>query len=261
MLDEHSEWGGKYIASLSHDIRLAYPDIKGFSVRNLKYMLKFAREFDWDFVQTVSAQISWSHNIALMDKVPVPEQRVWYATNAIEQGWSLSVLEHQISTRLFERSESAVKVTNFKRLLPPADSEMVQQSLKDPYIFDFISAGKDASEKQLEDQMIENVTKLLLELGEGFAFMGRQYHLVVSNQDFYIDLLFYNVKLRRYIVVELKATDFKPEYTGKLGFYVAVVDDTMRHEGDLPTVGLLLCKNKDNAVAEYSLQSSSMPIG
>lgn len=138
---------------------------------------------------------------------------------------------------------------------------MVQQSLKDPYVFDFILTGEETSENQLEEQMVKNVTELLLELGEGFAFMGHQYHLVVSGKDFYIDLLFYNVKLRRYIVVELKARDFKPEYTGQLGFYVSVVDDLMRDEGDLPTIGLLLCKSKDNAIAEYSLRSASAPIG
>lgn len=261
LIEEHSEWGNRFIESLANDIRLAYPGIKGFSVRNLKYMLKFYREFDFEFVQTVSAQISWSHNIALMDKVKDLEQRSWYARAAAERGWSLAVLEHQISTQLFQRQAKTQKVTNFDRLLPPADSEMVQQVLKDPYIFDFITTGENIEEKTIEDEMVRNITALLLELGAGFAFMGRQYHLVVSDKDFYLDLLFYNTRLRRYFVVELKAGEFKPEYVGKLGFYVAAVDDLLRNEHDSSTIGLLLCKTKDNTIAEYSLRSTSTPIG
>lgn len=205
--------------------------------------------------------MSWSHNILLMDKVKDKEQQTWYSRKAIEYGWSLSVLEHQVSINLFERQAEAQKVTNFDRLLPPADSEMVQQELKDPYIFDFITAEEGIEERTIEDEMVRNVTSLLLELGTGFAFMGRQYHLVVSEQDFYIDLLFYNTKLSRYVVIELKTGEFKPEYTGKLGFYVTAIDDLLRNEHDGPTIGLLLCKTKDNTIAEYSLRSTSVPIG
>ena len=261
MIDERSEWGSRFVESLSHDIRVAYPGIKGFSVRNLKYMQKFYREHDYEFVQTVSAQLSWSHNVALMDKVKSADQRTWYARCSIEYGWSLAILEHQISIRLYERQVSAGKTTNFDRTLPSADSELVEQAFKDPYIFDFVTTEQGAAEKDVENEMVRNVTSLLLELGTGFGFMGRQYHLLVSGKDFYIDLLFYNKRLRRYVVVELKATEFKPEYVGKLGFYVAAVDDLLCDEGDNPSIGLLLCKSKDSAIAEYSLRSSSAPIG
>ena len=261
LIDEHSEWGNRFIDSLSGDIRLAYPGIKGFSVRNLKYMLRLAREYDLEFVQQVVAQIPWGHTTHLLDGVGDQAKRDWYMRKAAEHGWSRSVLMHQVSIGLFERQAEAQKVTNFDRLLPPADSEMVRQALKDPYIFDFITADEGVEEKALEDEMVRNITGLLLELGTGFAFMGRQYHLVVSGKDFYIDLLFYNTRLSRYFVIELKAGEFRPEYTGKLGFYVAAVDDLLRNDHDDPTVGLLLCKTKDNTIAEYSLRSTSAPIG
>lgn len=261
LIDERSEWGNRFIDSLSGDIRLAYPGIKGFSVRNLKYMLRLAREYDLEIVQQVVAQIPWGHTTHLLDGVADRIERDWYMRKAAEHGWSRSVLMHQVSTGLFGRQSEVQKVTNFDRLLPPADSEMVRQALKDPYIFDFITADEGVEEKTLEDEMVRNITGLLLELGTGFAFMGRQYHLVVSGRDFYIDLLFYNTRLSRYFVIELKAGEFRPEYTGKLGFYVAAVDDLLRNEHDGPTVGLLLCKTKDNTIVEYSLRSASAPIG
>lgn len=261
LIDERSEWGNRFIDSLSGDIRLAYPGIKGFSVRNLKYMLRLAREYDLEFVQQVVAQIPWGHTTHLLDGVGDRAERDWYMRKAVEHGWSRATLMHQVSTGLFERQSEAQKATNFDRMLPPADSEMVRQALKDPYIFDFITAGEGVEEKALEDEMVRNITGVLLELGTGFAFMGRQYHLVVSGKDFYIDLLFYNTRLSRYFVIELKAGEFRPEYTGKLGFYVAAVDDLLRNDHDGPTVGLLLCKTKDNTIAEYSLRSTSAPIG
>lgn len=261
MVDERSEWGSRFVESLSHDIRVAHPGIKGFSVRNLKYMRKFYREYDYEFVQQLVAQIPWGHITHLLDKVPDRAIRDWYVHKTIEHGWSRAVLMHQISIRLYERQVSAGKTTNFNRTLPPAESELVEQAFKDPYIFDFVTAEQGAAEKDVEDEMVRNVTSLLLELGTGFGFMGRQYHLLVSGRDFYIDLLFYNKRLRRYVVVELKATEFKPEYAGKLGFYVAAVDDLLCDEGDNPSIGLLLCKSKDAAIAEYSLRSSSAPIG
>lgn len=261
LIDERAEWGNRFIESLSRDIRVAYPGIKGFSVRSLKYMLRLAREYDFEFVQQLAAQIPWGHTMYLFDKVGDRNARDWYMRKAAEHGWSRSVLMHQVSTKLFERQSEAQKVTNFDRMLPPQDSEMVQQALKDPYIFDFITADEGVEEKALEDEMVRNITALLLELGTGFAFMGRQYHLAVSNKDFYLDLLFYNTRLCRYFVIELKAGEFKPEYVGKLGFYVAVVDDVLRNEHDGSTVGLLLCKTKDNTIAEYSLRSASAPIG
>lgn len=260
-IDLHSEWGLKYLDSLSRDIRMAFPEVKGFSVRNLKYMLKFSREFEYEKVQQLVAQIPWGHITHLMDKIPDGEQRDWYIKEAIQSGWSRAVLMHQISVKLFERQAGTSKVTNFDKLLPAADSEMAEQTLKDPYVFDFITTRKGLAERDIEEQMAQNVASLLLELGTGFAFVGRQYHLVVGETDFYIDLLFYNLKLRRYVVVELKNEEFKPEYAGKLGFYVAAVDGELRGEYDNPSIGLLLCKTKDNAVAEYSLESTNKPIG
>lgn len=260
-IDLHSEWGLKYLESLSRDIRMAFPEAKGFSVRNLKYMLKFSREFEHEKVQRLVAQIPWGHITHLMDKVSDSEQRDWYIKETIQNGWSRAVLMHQISVKLFERQAGTGKITNFGKLLPPADSEMTQQALKDPYVFDFITTRKGLAERDIEEQMVQNVASLLLELGTGFAFVGRQYHLVVGETDFYIDLLFYNLKLRRYFVVELKNEEFKPEYAGKLSFYVAAVDGELRGEYDNPSIGLLLCKTKDNAVAEYSLKSTSKPIG
>ncbi len=260
-IDERTDWGGGFIDSLSKDIRLAYPGIKGFSPRYLKYMRKFYRENEYEIVQTVFAQLSWSHNINLMDKTANYDQRVWYARSAVEQGWSLAVLVHQIETKLYERQMLAGKVSNFERTLPPPESELAQQVLKDPYIFDFITARQGAVEREVEDRMMENLTRLLLELGTGFAFVGRQYHLAVGEQDFYIDLLFYNIRLRSYVVVELKNAAFKPEFAGKLNFYLSAVDDLLRTEHDNHSIGLLLCKTKDNVVAEYALRDINKPMG
>lgn len=260
-IDKRAEWGSGFVESLSKDIRLAYPGIKGFSTRYLKYMAKFYRESDWEIVQTVFAQLSWSHNINLMNKVINRDQRVWYAHSAIEHGWSLVVLVHQIESKLYERQVLAGKVNNFERTLPPPESELAQHMLKDPYVFDFITAKQGAIERDVEERMIENLTKLLLELGTGFAFVGRQYHLAVGKQDFYIDLLFYNMRLRSYVVVELKNTAFKPEFTGKLNFYLSAVDDLLCTEHDNHSIGLLLCKTKDNVVAEYALRDINKPMG
>lgn len=261
LLDERSFWGSKAINTLSHDIRSAFPGIKGFSVRYLKYMMKFARETEWEFVQTAFAQISWSHNIELMNKVKKTEVRLWYALSSIENGWSRAVLVHQIESHLYERQALSGTVNNFARTLPESESELAQQALKDPFIFDFITAQQSRNERDIEMQMVENVTKVLLELGTGFAFMGNQYHLTVGGEDFYIDLLFYNVRLHCYLVVELKNEKFKPEFTGKLGFYVTVVDDMLADAFDNPTIGLVLCKEKNDVVAEYALRSVDQPVG
>lgn len=260
-INAHAEWGNKYLESLSHDIRLAYPGIKGFSIRNLRYMVKFAREFDEEFVQTVSAQLSWSHNVTLMDKADNGIRRSWYAKASIENGWSVAVLAHQIDTKLYERQALAGPVNNFGRTLPSPESELAQQALKDPYIFDFITARQDAVEHDIEEAMTRNITKLLLELGTGFAFVGRQYHLVVDGEDFYLDLLFYNLRLRSYFVIELKTGMFKPEFIGQLNFYLSTTDALLRAEGDSPSIGLLLCKSKNDTVAEYALRGIDKPMG
>jgi predicted nuclease of restriction endonuclease-like (RecB) superfamily len=224
-------------------------------------MVKFAREFDEEFVQTVSAQLSWSHNVTLMDKADNGIRRSWYAKASIENGWSVAVLAHQIDTKLYERQALAGPVNNFGRTLPSPESELAQQALKDPYIFDFITARQDAVEHDIEEAMTRNITKLLLELGTGFAFVGRQYHLVVDGEDFYLDLLFYNLRLRSYFVIELKTGMFKPEFIGQLNFYLSTTDALLRAEGDSPSIGLLLCKSKNDTVAEYALRGIDKPMG
>lgn len=260
VLNDNSQYGTAFIESLSKDIRVAFPGIKGFSVRSLRYMAKFAREVDAENCNSY-CRIPWGHIVKLLNKTQPGPKREWYLSAAIENGWSQTILEHQIDLQTYERQELASKITNFSKTLPAPESELAQQALKDPYIFDFITAKQSQKEHDVENQMISNVTKLLLELGTGFAFMGRQYHINVGDEDFYIDLLFYNTRLRCYVVVELKNEKFKPEFTGQLGFYVAAVDGEIADEHDNPTVGLLLCKSKDNAVAEYSLRNVDAPIG
>ena len=260
LIDERSLWGSKYLESLSQDIRTAFPGIKGFSVRSMKYMVKFAREVDGQWCSSCCT-IPWGHIMFLLDKTDPGTEREWYVQATIENGWSRAVLSHQVETKLYERQALAGKVSNFERTLPAPESELAQQALKDPYIFDFITARQGAVEHEVEDRMMENITRLLLELGTGFAFVGRQYHLSVGEQDFYIDLLFYNIRLRSYVVVELKNAAFKPEFAGKLNFYLSAVDDLLRTEHDNHSIGLLLCKTKDNVVAEYALRDIGKPMG
>lgn len=260
VLNEHSEYGKTFIESLAKDIKTAFPKIKGFSARSMWYMQKFACEVDPEFCSSC-CRIPWGHVMYVLDKTKPGPAREWYVDATIENGWSRAVLVHQIESKLYERQVLAGKVDNFKRTLPAPESELAQQALKDSYIFDFITARQGAVEREVEERMMENLTGLLLELGTGFAFMGRQHHLVVGGQDFYIDLLFYNVKLRSYIVVELKNAPFKPEFVGKLNFYLSAVDDLLCGEHDNPSIGLLLCKTKNNVVAEYSLRDVEKPIG
>lgn len=262
VINEHKSWGNKFIDNLAADIRISFPNATGYSVRNLKYMAKFAATYpDIQFVQTVSAQIPWSHNVALLDKVKNPDIRKWYMEKAIENGWSHSVLIHQIESNLYERQAIADKVSNFERRLPAPQSELAMQTMKDPYVFDFIPFKEDMVERDIENALVRDVTKLLLELGTGFAFLGNQYHINVGGDDFYIDLLFYNLNLRCYVVIELKTGDFKPEYAGQINFYLSAVDGILKREDDNPSIGLLLCKSKNNLVAEYSLKDMSKPIG
>ena len=262
VINEHKTWGNKFIENLATDIRREFPGSKGYSVRNLKYMAKFAQTYpDREFVQTVSAQIPWSHNIAILDKVKDPEERIWYIQKTRENGWSHNVLIHQIESGLYQRQVLADKVSNFENRLPSPQSELAVQTMKDPYIFDFIPFKEDMVERDIEQALVRDVTKLLLELGTGFAFLGNQYHLNVGGDDFYIDLLFYNLNLRCYVVIELKSGEFKPEYAGQLNFYLSAVDGILKKEQDNPSIGLLLCKNKNDLVAEYSLKDMSKPIG
>ena len=262
IINEHKIWGNKFIENLARDIKIEFPNSTGYSIRNLKYMSKFAAEYsDREFVQTVSAQIPWSHNCAIMDKVKDEKARIWYIKKTIENGWSHSVLVHQIESGLYERQAIAEKISNFEKRLPAPQSELAVQTMKDPYIFDFIPFKEDMIEKDIENALVKDITALLLELGTGFAFLGNQYHLNVGGDDFYIDLLFYNINIRSYVVIELKTGDFKPEYVGQLNFYLSAVDGILKKESDNPSIGLLLCKSKNNLVAEYSLRDMSKPIG
>ena len=262
VINEHKLWGNKFIDNLAADIRIAFPKSKGYSVRNLKYMAKFDEtSSEREFVQQVVALIPWGHNIVLMDKVADIDERKWYIQKSAENGWSRNVLVHQIESRLYQRQVLADKITNFERRLPSPQSELAMQTMKDPYVFDFIPFKEDMLERDIEQALVRDVTKLLLELGTGFAFLGNQYHLNVGGDDFYIDLLFYNLNLRCYVVIELKTGDFKPEYVGQLNFYLSAVDGILKKEQDNPSIGLLLCKSKNNVVAEYSLKDVSKPIG
>ena len=262
IINEHKAWGNKFIDNLAADIKIEFPNAKGYSVRNLKYMAKFAGAYpDEEFVQQVVAQIPWGQNIVLLDKIDDEAVRRWYIEKTIENGWSRNVLIHQIESGLYARQALANKVSNFENRLASPQSELAVQTMKDPYIFDFIPFREDMVERDIENALVRDVTKLLLELGKGFAFLGNQYHINVGGDDFYIDLLFYNLNLRSYVVIELKTGDFKPEYAGQLNFYLSAVDGILNQEQDNPSIGLLLCKSKNDLVAEYALKDMSKPIG
>jgi predicted nuclease of restriction endonuclease-like (RecB) superfamily len=236
-------WGTKVIDRLAHDLRTAFPDMKGFSPRNLKYMRAFADAWsDAEFVQQAVARLPWGHNLVLLDKLPGPQTRQWYAAQAAEHNWSRNVLVMQIETRLLERSGTAA--TNFPATLPAPQSDLARESIKDPYRFDFLGLTDTAQEREIEHALVRHVTDFLLELGAGFAFVGRQVLLDVAGDEFFIDLLFYHLKLRCYVVIELKADKFKPEHLGQLSFYLSAVDEQIKHAQDGPTIGLLLCKSK-----------------
>ncbi len=259
---DNSEWGNKFIDNLSVDLKLEFPNIKGFSIRNLKYMRKIAEEYpDFEFVQQVVAQIPWGHNIVLLDKIKNIEERKWYIFQSVNNGWSRNMLNMQIDSKLYERQVIADKSTNFKERLPDIQSDLALQTMKDPYLFDFISLKGKVKELEIENAMINKIKDVLIELGNGFAFVGNQYKLTVSNKDYYIDLLFYHLKLKCYIAVELKAREFEPTDAGQLNFYLSALDDLVKEESDNPSIGLLLCKTKDKFTAEYALKDINKPIG
>lgn len=253
-------WGAKVIDRLSKDLSDEFPEIKGFSTRNLKYMRKFAEAWqDKQIVQQAVALLPWGHNLVLLDKFSDNETRLWYAQKAIEHGWSRNVLVHQIESGLLERTGQAVN--NFSHTLPEIQSDLATQTFKDPYIFDFLSLGEAYHERELEAALTQHIMAFLLELGTGFAFVGKQRHIEVGGDDFYIDLLFYHLQLRCYVVIELKTGDFKPEHIGQLNFYVTAVDRQLKTEHDTPTIGLLLCKSRNEVVVEYALNQNPQPIG
>ena len=254
-------WGAAVIDRLARDLKASFPDQTGFSPRSLKYMRKFAEIWpDEQFVQQPVAQLPWGHHITLIETLKTEEDRLWYARAALEHGWSRNVLSLQIDSNLKNRKGQAA--TNFQLALPSPQSDLAQQILKDPYCFDFLTIGKDVKERELEQALVANLRDFLLELGAGFAFVGRQHHLEVAGDDFYTDLLFYHLKLHCYVVIDLKMDGFKPEYVGKMQFYVAVVDDKLRDKTvDGPTIGLIMCRAKKHKIVEYALQGTTTPVG
>jgi len=256
-------WGAKVIEQLAQDLKQAFPQMKGFSRANLMYMRAFAEAWpDFDsnaIVQQAVGQLPWGHNLVLLGKVKETEQRIQYARQAQLNGWSRSVLVHQIESGLLERQGALSN--NFSATLHKAGSDLAQQTFKDPYLFDFLNLSDEAQERELENALTRHISQFLLELGAGFAYVGKQVHVEVGEQDFYLDLLFYHLKLRCYVVVELKTGDFKPEYAGKMSFYLTAIDRQMKTEQDNPTIGLLLCKTRNKVIAEYALSDNSKPIG
>ncbi|NOR71723.1 MAG: DUF1016 family protein [Methylomarinum sp.] len=259
-----ARWGDGFLKQLSQDLMAEFPEMKGFSERNIKYIRQWVVFYSSDKAigqQAVAqlTQIPWGHNLKIITKCQSVEEAVYYGQNTLEHGWSRSVLTHQIESGLWQREGKAIN--NFNQTLPTLQSDLAQQALKDPYVFDFLTLSKQHSERELEQGLIEHITHFLLELGAGFAYMGKQYPIQVGERDFFIDLLFYHAQLHCYVVIELKIGDFEPEHAGKLNFYIKAIDEQLCKEADQPTIGILLCKNKDRLVAEYALSDIQKPIG
>lgn len=256
----NEKYGTQVIERLAADLRRAFPDMTGISARNLRYMRSLAEAWpDEKILQQLVAKLPWGHNTHLLDLVKDAKERKWYARQAIEHGWSRNVLVHQIESGLVRRQGGAL--TNFGRTLPAEQSELAQQLIKDPYSFDFLSLAPAAKERALEYGLIQQVRSLILELGKGFAFVGSQYPLEVGGQDFYLDLLFYHLRLRCFVVFELKVESFKPEFAGKMNFYLSAIDDLLRHPNDAPSIGIILCRDRNEVVVEYALRDSGKPMG
>jgi predicted nuclease of restriction endonuclease-like (RecB) superfamily len=252
-------WGAKVIERLAADLGREFPEVEGFGARNLRNMRDLAREWpDGEIVQQLVAKLPWGHNMQIL-RLPNGPEREWYARAAVEYGWSRAVLVHQIETKLYQRQGKSN--TNFTRTLPPDQSDMAQQILKDPYHFDFLTLGPASKERELERGLLNHLRDLLLELGKGFAFLGSQYKIEVDERPYYIDLLFYHVHLHSYVVIDLKVREFEPEYAGKMNFYLSAADALLRREGDAPSIGLILCKGKGKTTVEYALRDTNKPIG
>lgn len=251
-------WGSKTMKRLEADLKQAFPDVSGFSIRNLHYMRKFAERFPDSNCAAAAAQIPWGHNMLLLDSLKGEVQHLWYINQTVENGWSRSTLDTWIKSDLYSRQGKAL--TNFKETLPEPQSDLAEQAIKDPYNFSFLALDKKHREAELEQGLIDHIQRFLLELGDGFAFVGRQYELQVAGKDYIIDLLFYHLYLRCYFVIELKATEFNPRDTGQINFYLSAVDDLLRHSSDNPTIGILICKQKNHIEVEYALRRCSSPI-
>jgi len=261
---ETMKWGTGIVDVLAKDLKKLFPNQKGFSRTNLFYMKKWfefysLNQMEFEKVQQLVGQIPWGQNIVIMNKAKSAEEALFYLNKTLINNWSRAVLVHQIESDLYDRQGKAI--TNFKSTLITANSELAVETLKDPYKFDFLTLEEEALEKDIEEQLVKNITSFLLELGNGFSFVGRQVPLEIDGQDFYIDLLFYHIKLKCYVVVELKAVEFKAEYAGKMNLYLSAVDDLIKSDDENPTIGLLLCKSKSKIVAEYSLRGTTQPIG
>ena len=287
--EKQTAWGSKFLEQLSQDLRTEFPDMQGFSERNLKYCRQFYQfyvpsieqqlvaqlkqanqtndtsqivspeNFITVFRQQPVAQIPWGHNILIFSKSKSADEAEFYAGQTLQNGWSRNILSQQINANLFQRQGKAIH--NFQNTLPEITSDLAQQMIKDPYQFDFLALTDNYKERELENALVNNITNFLLELGSGFAYIGRQVPLMIGDQEYFIDLLFYHLKLRAYVVVELKTTDFIPEYAGKLSFYLSAANDLLKHPTDNPTIGLMICKNKNNIIAEYALKDINQPIG
>lgn len=261
VLYDNSAWGNKFLDELAFELKNAYPNQKGFSVRNLKYMKTFYSEYhdDLEFVQLV-AQLLWTHNMILIEKVKNKEIRKWYIKKCIEEGWSKSVLIYQIESNLYKRQVKSIKHNNFNLTLKK-NSDLASYVMKDPYILDILELTSDYKEKELENKILERFKNTLLEFGNGFSFVGNQYKIIVGDKDFYIDLLFYHTKLKCYIAIELKVGEFIPEYGSKIGFYLQALDEQVKDKTDNPSIGIILCKSKNNQVVDYTLKFINKPVG
>ena len=264
---ESAHWGQGFLAQISADLMQEFPGVAGFSERNLKYIRQWVQYWGAGAVPAAIGQqavaqlqsIPWGHNLAIISKCQNRAEALYYVQQTQAHGWSRAVLTHQIESGLWQREGRAV--TNFAQTLPRTQSDLARQVLKDPYVFDFLGLTPEHTERELETALVEHVTQFLLELGAGFAYLGRQVPMQVGERDFFLDLLFYHARLHCYVVVELKTVDFEPEFAGKLNFYLKAVDAQMRQDGDAPTIGLLLCKSKDRLVAEYALSDIQKPMG
>lgn len=262
IVSENAKYGNKFIENFSNSLRLEFPETTGFSTRNLARMKNFYEKYkDLSILPPAVAKLPWTHNCILLEKIKDDNVRNWYAEKCLENGWAKTVLDHQIDLQLYERQAIADKLTNFKDKLPITQSELARDVIKDPYIFELEGIKEEAVEKDIENAMMERIKNVLLELGKGFSFVGNQYKISTENQDYHIDMLFYHLDLRCYIVVELKNVEFKPEFIGQLSFYTTAVDKTLKKEQDNQTIGLLLCKGKDKLSVEWALESTNSPIG
>ena len=261
ILSENSKWGNKFIDNVAMDLKISFPNQKGYSVRNLKYMKAFYEEYknDNEFVH-LGAQLPWKHNIELMKRVKDKNIRKWYMENCLKEGWSKSILIYQIDTDLYQRQVKNIKHTNFDLTLKQ-NSDLANYIIKEPYVFDLIELTENYKERELESKMLERLKNVLLELGNGFSFVGSQYKITVGDQDFYIDLLFYHIKLKCYVAVELKTCEFIPEFGSKLGFYLTALDEKIKDYNDNPSIGILLCQSKNNEIVDYTLKYINKPLG